>query len=355
MRTFHKTKRPIAGAGRVIGTRNGQSSVREGSLEQETANRQSGIRHQETDVPVNGGIRKNMVFTGYLFVHFIGEQKDGEQIYFSLSRDGLHWEDLMGGRPVLRSGIGEGGARDPFIIRTPGRFYLIATDLRIEAGKGWEAAQYGGSRDILVWESEDLVNWEGPAARTIGVEGAGCVWAPEAIYDEERDAVLVFWASMVEQKQKIYASYTTDFASFTEPVVFLEKENHVIDSTIIRTEQGYYRYTKDETVKTICIDFSKTLHPEDFTEIRSSVLEGLYGVEGPEIFRFNDRNEWCLMVDRFAAGKGYLPLVTDCLDDGSFRILEDNEFDMGASKKRHGGIMPITEDEYRTLLARYGG
>ena len=141
MRTFHKTKRPTVGAGRVIGTRNGQSSVREGSLEQETANRQSGIRHQETDVPVNGGIRKNMVFTGYLFVHFIGEQKDGEQIYFSLSRDGLHWEDLMGGRPVLRSGIGEGGARDPFIIRTPGRFYLIATDLRIEAGKGWEAAQ----------------------------------------------------------------------------------------------------------------------------------------------------------------------------------------------------------------------
>lgn len=25
---------------------------------------------------------------GYLFVHFTGEQKDGEQIYFSVSRDG---------------------------------------------------------------------------------------------------------------------------------------------------------------------------------------------------------------------------------------------------------------------------
>ena len=41
--------------------------------------------------------------TGYLFAHFTGEQKDGEQIYFSLSRDLLHWEDLNGGRkkPVL--------------------------------------------------------------------------------------------------------------------------------------------------------------------------------------------------------------------------------------------------------------
>ena len=30
---------------------------------------------------------------GYLFVHFIGEGQDGEQIYFSLSRDGFHWQD----------------------------------------------------------------------------------------------------------------------------------------------------------------------------------------------------------------------------------------------------------------------
>lgn len=295
-----------------------------------------------------------MEFTGYLFVHFTGERRDGEQVYFSLSRDGLHWKDLMGGCPVLRSDIGEKGARDPFLIRTSDKFYLIATDLRIEAGKGWEAAQYCGSRDILVWESENLVDWKGPAARTVGVEGAGCVWAPEAIYDEEKDAVLVFWASMVDKKQKIYASYTTDFQNFTEPVIFLEKDNHVIDSTIIHTEQGYYRYTKDETIKTICIDYSKTLRPEDFREVKSPVLEGLYGVEGPEIFRFNDREEWCLIVDRFATGKGYLPLVTDCLGNGSFRILKDSEFDMGDAKKRHGGILPVTEDEYRILLERYG-
>lgn len=295
-----------------------------------------------------------MTYTGYLFAHFIGEQKDGEQIYFSLSRDGLHWKDLMGGLPVLKSEIGEKGARDPFLIRTPGMFYLIATDLRIEAGKGWETAQYGGSRDILVWKSEDLINWQGSKAHTIGVEGAGCVWAPEAIYDPEREAVLVFWASMVERKQRIFASYTTDFENFTEPFVFLEKENHVIDSTIISTEEGYYRYTKDETVKAICIDFSKTLRPEDFREIKSEVLSNLYGVEGPEIFRFNDRKEWCLIVDRFASGKGYLPLVTDDLAGGDFKILEDSEFHMGGTKKRHGGVIPITEEEYRNLADKYG-
>lgn len=295
-----------------------------------------------------------MTYAGYLFAHFTGEQKDGEQIYFSLSRDGLHWKDLREGQPVLRSGIGEKGARDPFLIRTPDRFYLIATDLRIEAGKGWETAQYRGSRDMLVWSSDDLASWQGPKAHTVGVEGAGCVWAPEAVYDEEQGAVLVFWASMVEGKQRIYASHTTDFENFTEPFLFLEKDNHVIDTTIIHTEQGYYRYTKDETVKTVCVDFSKTLHPEDFKEIRSVTLSALYGVEGPEIFRFNDRNEWCLMVDRFATGKGYLPLVTKDLASGEFRILEDSEFDMGSTKKRHGGILPITEEEYQKLADKYG-
>ncbi len=294
-----------------------------------------------------------MAYAGYLFAHFTGEQRDGEQIYFSLSRDGLHWRDLNGGQPVLRSDVGEKGARDPFLIRTPGGFYLIATDLRIEAGKGWETAQYEGSRDMLVWKSEDLVNWQGPEAHTIGVEGAGCVWAPEAVYDEEKEAVLVFWASMVDRKQKIYAAYTKDFDSFTEPFVFLEKDNHVIDSTIIRTKEGYYRYTKDETVKAICVDFSETLKPEDFKAVSSATLDGLYGVEGPEIFSFHDRKGWCLIVDRFASGKGYLPLVTEDLAGGEFRILDDSEFDMGGTRKRHGGIIPVTEEEYQLLINKY--
>ncbi len=300
---------------------------------------------------------KNKKYAGYLFVHFTGEERDGEQIYFSLSEDGLHWEDLNNGEPVLVSEIGETGARDPFLIRSPWeqKYYLIATDLRIAAGKGWHVAQYEGSRDILVWESENLVDWGGPVAHTIGVEGAGCVWAPEAIYDEEKDAILMFWASMVklpedrEAKQRIYACYTKDFKTFTEPFIFLEKECHVIDSTIIRTEEGYYRYTKDETNKNICVDISKTLHPEDFKEVYSETLNDLYGVEGPEIFRFNDREEWCLIVDRFATHQGYLPLVTDNLASGNFRILQDDEFDMGSTVKRHGGILNLTINEYQLL------
>ncbi len=51
----------------------------------------------------------------------------------SRGNDALHWDELNGGRPVLTSSLGDGGVRDPFIIRSPrgDRFYLLATDLRI--------------------------------------------------------------------------------------------------------------------------------------------------------------------------------------------------------------------------------
>lgn len=304
-------------------------------------------------------MNKNQTYAGYLFAHFIGDSGEGEQIYFSLSRDGLHWQDLNKGEIILRSEIGEKGARDPFLIRSPwekgSKYFLIATDLQIAAGKGWQVAQYEGSRDILVWESDNLVDWQGPVAHTIGVEDAGCVWAPEAIYDAKEDAILMFWASMVklpgdaEPKQRIYASYTRDFKKFTDPFLFMERENHVIDSTIIEDKGVYYRYTKDETTKNICVDYSTTLKPEDFKEVKSATLSELFGVEGPEIYKMNDREEWCLILDRFATHKGYLPLITDNLASGEFRILEDAEFDMGANKKRHGGVLPVTEEEYQEL------
>lgn len=46
----------------------------------------------------------------YLFTHFIGEQKDGEQVYFSISKDGLNFLDLNQGTPILKSKLGEKGA-----------------------------------------------------------------------------------------------------------------------------------------------------------------------------------------------------------------------------------------------------
>lgn len=296
----------------------------------------------------------------YLFVHFVGEGKNHEQIYFSLSRDGLHWRDLKDGKPVLLSHIGEQGVRDPFIVRAPGsgKYYLIATDLRIEAGKGWKAAQETGSRSMIVWESEDLIHWSRERSAEVGVEGAGCVWAPEAVYDEEKKTFMVFWASKVRltgeatAKHRMYASYTDDFKSFSEPFVYLEKEKDVIDMTIVREKDRYYRFVKDETTGTIMMDAGAELDGV-FQPVHSDVLAVLTGVEGPECYKLPD-GTWCLIVDRFAEGKGYLPLLAKDLSKGEFEVLSTGDYYLGESKKRHGGVIEITDEQYDHLRGYYG-
>lgn len=125
-----------------------------------------------------------------------GEQKDGEQIYFSVSRDGLHWTDLNNGKPVLYSHIGECGVRDPFPVKNPmnGRYYLIATDLRTKRVRaaGSAGARQQGYYYLGVGRPHSLGKG---AFHTVGIRELGCVWAPEAVFDEEEQAFLVFFAS----------------------------------------------------------------------------------------------------------------------------------------------------------------
>lgn len=294
--------------------------------------------------------------SAYLFVHFIGEQKDGEQIYFSVSKDGLNWQDLQEDKPVLTSGIGTKGVRDPFLVRNEitGTYYLIATDLCIGNGISWADAQYRGSRDIIVWESTDLLHWSKERSCTVGPVGAGCVWAPESIFIKEREEFFVFWASMTkkeeseEPKQRIYGSYTKDFKTFSEPFVYLEAENHVIDMNIVEDNHYYYRFVKDETTKKVRLDRVNNIEDRNAIDIAEPVLDNLYAVEGPEAYRLPD-GSWCLIVDQFGSGKGYLPLVTASLSDQPLQIAEPGSYNLGKLKKRHGGIIQISDQEYDNL------
>ena len=297
---------------------------------------------------------------GYLFAYFTGEENNGEQLYFSVSEDGLHWKDLNKGKPVLVSRTGEQGVRDPFLIRDEKRnkFYIIATDLRIESGKGWTEAQENGSKSLIVWESSDLIHWSPERKCQVGVHNAGCVWAPEAIYDEDKEAFLVFWASKVKEPSKetgkhcIYASYTKDFREFTTAFKYLEKEKDIIDTTIIFNQGIYYRFTKDETAARILLEYGTSLTGH-FHKIDSEVLKKMVGVEGPECYLLPDEKTWCLVVDQFATGKGYIPLLSQDLREGNFRILDENEYDLGKNKKRHGSILKLVNEEYKSLWNWY--
>ncbi|MSA12518.1 family 43 glycosylhydrolase [Lactonifactor sp. BIOML-A3] len=304
---------------------------------------------------------KESDYTDYFFTYFAGEKySNGEQVYFAASQDGLNWTDLNNNDPVLTSKLGEQGVRDPYILRSPegDKFYMIATDLKIYGNNDWNRAQRAGSKSLMVWESTDLVNWSEQRMVEVARDDAGCTWAPEATYDEKTGEYIVYWASRVAEdgygKQRVYYAKTRDFYTFTEPEVMIEKSNDVIDTTILKENGSYYRYSKDESKKCIKADKVDTLLHANPVDLNTPVLNNQGGVEGPTIFKLNedDNSEWkyCLLVDNYG-GIGYYPLVSNDLD-GDFTKLTEG-FRM-PSRARHGTPMRITAEEYKNVVEAYG-
>ncbi|WP_156950983.1 glycoside hydrolase family 43 protein [Saccharibacillus sacchari] len=307
---------------------------------------------------------------GYLFIHFIGENEArGEQIYFALSKDGMYWKDLNRQQPVLTSSVGERGVRDPYLLRSADgeRFYLLATDLSIYGRGGWSSAEatLTGSRSLVIWESEDLVNWSEPRLVELAPEEAGCAWAPEVIYDEQQGDYLVFWASSRdaqgggERGLHIYSSRTVDFRTFTPAEIYISRGENasIIDTTMIRVGDRYYRASGDGQ-----ITIESGSRPDGEWE-KLSTLESMglkltgKDAEGPQFFKLNGEEKWVLLVDRYSTHGGYLPIVTTDIGDttgAAWRIAEAGEYDFGALKKRHGSVLPITQKEYEAVEKCWG-
>ncbi|HSH96383.1 MAG TPA: glycoside hydrolase family 43 protein, partial [Roseimicrobium sp.] len=223
---------------------------------------------------------------GYLFVTFAGEETPlTEQIYFGLSRDGRTWQALNAAKPVLVSPIGEKGVRDPFIIRSPDskKAYLIATDLSINLNPGWKRASQAGSQSIVVWESSDLVTWSEPRLVKISADDAGCTWAPEAIYDEKTGDYLVYWSSYSKSdnfaKSRIWAARTNDFVTFSKPFIYMERGYAIIDTSIVRDQGRYYRFTKHQRKVTVFQETAEHLMGP-WTDVTGFTLANTKGYEG---------------------------------------------------------------------------
>lgn len=303
----------------------------------------------------------------YLFTHFTNEEKnrtDREAIWFAVSRDGLNWTDLGGDEPFLSTQKGTTGIRDPFIVYDEKlrRYFIIATDLCTTKGGDWYAFSHNGSKSLFIWESEDLINWSEERLVEVGIPEAGCVWAPEAVFCEEENKWLVFWASCVKEedksghKQMIYASYTEDFRTFSQSFKFMEAETDLIDTNIVRDGEWYYRFTKDESNKKIVIDRCRSLVPEDgekYEKIHSDVFADFFGLEGPEAYFIEEKNKWCVIADQYHTWKGYIPFLSDDLSTGEFTVAGEGEYSMGKRPKRHGGVIRISDAEADRLVEAF--
>jgi hypothetical protein len=325
------------------------------------------------------------VFERYLFASFHGGDdggRNGEQIWISASKgnDPFNWyevnyqEGTSVSDPILQTVTpprGQTGLRDPSLIRSADgdRFYLLATDLKTyQDGQSWSYRQSRGSRNLVVYESDDLVNWSEPRFVEVEDEHAGNVWAPEAFYDPNLGQYIVFWSSNlypdtdVANRNTSQISYnrvrmatTRDFITFSEPKSWINLDRStnrqgwgMIDSTMIEADGKIYRLTKDENgfrVLLQSIDSYEDLYdtwgaaetqpyvtnrnpitpltesPNAWTMVGSPdgsskwQIPGLSGgnLEGPLVFKDNVEDMYYVFID-YASGGGYVAWRSPSMD-----------------------------------------
>ncbi|MBU5595116.1 glycoside hydrolase family 43 protein [Amphibacillus sp. MSJ-3] len=302
----------------------------------------------------------------YLFVHFKEKPTpDGEQVYFGLSKDGYRWEMVNQGNPILWSYKGEKGVRDFTIIRAEnGKFYIFATDLslayqlRDRYQNSWAKVAREGSHCLVMWESEDLVNWSEQKMIRLGGDDFGCHWAPDIIYDKDMDDYLLHWSSPHRSNHfgpmAIYYSRTKDFETFTEPKLLYRKEDSgVIDSAMYEEDGQYYLFVKSEHNPLGVIMLKSDVITGPFERIYAfdeemNKLDGAV-YEAPTAFKMQD-GKWTLFLDFFGVqgkGQGYVPFIADRLSSGQFKR-SDAEFSFPYGFK-HGTVLTITEEEYNRI------
>lgn len=327
-------------------------------------------------------------FEGYLYVSFIEPPQNaaGQQVYFASSDDGRNWTDLNDNKPVLTSTMGTGSTRDHYIVRSPqgDRFYLIATDLNCFASGGsWVQYATAGSKCLIVWESDDLVNWSEQRMVQIADDDTGCAWAPETIYDELTGEYIVYWSgtdikagSETNGKKVVYYSKTRDFFSFTPQQRFVIPDANdgltqgtstsFIDTTMIQGSDGrFYRVTKYEDVSPTRVFMDVADYPlGEFERVQTNLGETAFlGTEGPGWFKYNKDDaesfgaKYCLMLDGYNgpnAGVGFFPTsIADLNGQETFEFTRlTTDFKMRTSAK-HGAILPLTKEEYDRVNSVY--
>lgn len=194
-------------------------------------------------------------------------------------------------------------------------------------------------------------------------------WAPEAYFDTSLNAYVVYWASALyaeddpdhtgsSYNRMMYAT-TTNFVTFSEAKVWQDSGASRIDSTVIKVDNTYYRFTKDEGAVTGCTDIIQESSPDllaqvnGWTTIASCIGKnaGLQAVEGPTAFKSNpgdvNGDVFYLFVDEYG-GRGYVPLQTANIAQPNWQV--PSTYNLPKSP-RHGTVLPITATELQRLTS----
>ncbi|MDR1722566.1 MAG: hypothetical protein LBR84_01345 [Tannerella sp.] len=256
--------------------------------------------------------------SAYLLAYHLDETHG---LHFALSRDGYTFTALNDNKPIVAGDTiaNQRGIRDPHIYRGPdGAFYLTMTDLH---AKGKEAGfrdteterdrkTYGpmNNRGIVLMKSLDLINWTHTAIRidTLSEELSeiGCAWAPEVIYDEERDKLMVHFAIRFRNEAlRMYYVYANDDFNRIETLPQLLWEYPVenigvLDANITKFNGKYYLFyaVNDGTAGGVKLAVSDKINGDYVFDPRFYDFETA-SCEALSIWKRIGEDKWVLMVD----------------------------------------------------------
>jgi hypothetical protein len=270
------------------------------------------------------------------------ERLHGEELHLAWSHDGLHWTALNQNRPTWPSRF----LRDPFINRGPdGSFHLLAT-----SNYGPRSCLYARSPDLIYWEARELPLMESrPEINNI--------WAPEWFFDEQADEYFLLWSSSSSahgwQESRLWYARTRDFQTFSAPRVLLDPGYSVIDGTIVKEDNTYFLFFKEEMFG---------YHHGERRAIRlatSDALDGPYMIEtepvtsviteGPSVVRQPNSGQWLLLYDYCMSNDYGASISTDLR---SWQEARGIEFPLYA---RHGSVFEVSPAELQTLIQRFDG
>lgn len=313
---------------------------------------------------------------GYLYCHMSGR---GEWTAYAVSRDGYHYEDIIGGQPVFdpkEHARIEGGTRDAYITRSWNKkgYVMVTTDMCVAKSRVWD--NYG----IDLLRSKNLVDWQSVTfdfrkGMSIFCDGATAkspykdwstinrVWAPQIFWDPnyvwangERGGYMIYYSMLnraEERYDRMYYSYASkDFTRLTTPRLLFDWGYATIDCDInyLESDGLYHMLIKKEggkrgiftaTSKYLTHGWSAPVD-DDFVSFEGNKL-----TEGSSAFQLAGDKTWRVAYIQYSDSPKHYRI---CKADEHLRNFRDPVDIEGVTGPQHGSFMRITKKEYKRLL-----
>jgi sucrose-6-phosphate hydrolase SacC (GH32 family) len=309
----------------------------------------------------------------YALVYF---KDDTHGLYFAVSKDGFTFTDVNEGNPVIAGDTiaNQKGIRDPYIMRgKDGYFYMAMNDLHLFAkDKGYRNTEWerdgdkygwGNNRGFVMMKSKDMINW---SHTIMDIDAAypelnvGCTWAPELIYDETCDKIMIYFTMRLGNgRTKLYYAYMNkDFTKLeSAPQILFEypdETKQILDADITKLPDGRFcmMYVAQENPGGIKMAFSDKIN-KDYKYMPEQVDFERGSCEAPNVWKRIGENKWVLMYDIFSIKPhnfGFCETTDFVKFTNLGRFNQDKMKTTNFTSPKHGAVVQITKKEADKLI-----